>query len=37
VFAEKEDTENRGKMMVRHPAVATKAIMIVLSFFERRK
>ena len=35
VFAEMEDTGNHGNMMVRHPVAATKAIVIVLSFFER--
>jgi sulfur transfer complex TusBCD TusB component (DsrH family) len=35
VFAEKEDTGNRGNMMVRHPVAVTKAKVVVLSFFER--
>jgi hypothetical protein len=34
VFAEMEEKGNPGKIMVRHPVEATKAIVIGLSFFE---
>jgi hypothetical protein len=37
VLAEREDTGNHGNMMVRHPVAATKAIVIVLSFFKGKE